>query len=169
MLFDLEAGIRGKGALKKINDGIYPRYSQVMHSFSHGSFDICGWSTRLWKFHIRAEKQPELEQDARDAFTRLENGETEELKLWQWFRDESLKEFTEVYDMLDIQFDSYAGESFYSDKMARFLKELEEKNIMTESEGAKVVDLEEEGMGTALITKSDGSTLYTTRDIAAAV
>ena len=121
------------------------------------------------KFHIRAEKQPELEQDARDAFTRLENGETEELKLWQWFRDESLKEFTEVYDMLDIQFDSYAGESFYSDKMARFLKELEEKNIMTESEGAKVVDLEEEGLGTALITKSDGSTLYTTRDIAAAV
>ena len=118
---------------------------------------------------IRAEKQPELEQDARDAFTILENGETEEFKLWQWFRDESLKEFTEVYDMLDIQFDSYAGESFYSDKMARFLKELEEKNIMTESEGAKVVDLEEEGLGTALITKSDGSTLYTTRDIAAAV
>lgn len=121
------------------------------------------------KFHIEAEKNPDLEQEARNAFTRLENGEKEEYALWQWFRDESLKEFTEVYDMLGMEFDSYAGESFYSDKMGRFLDELEEKNIMVDSEGAKIVDLEPEGLGTALITKSDGSTLYTTRDIAAAV
>ncbi|MBQ9179266.1 MAG: arginine--tRNA ligase [Firmicutes bacterium] len=121
------------------------------------------------KFHVEAEKDPDLEQEARDTFARLEKGEPEELELWQWFRDESLKEFTEVYDMLGIEFDSYAGESFYSDKMPRVLDELNEKGIMKESRGAQVVDLEDKGLGTALITKSDGSTLYITRDIAAAI
>ena len=121
------------------------------------------------KFHVEAEKDPDLEQEARDTFARLEKGKPEELELWQWFRDESLKEFTEVYDMLGIEFDSYAGESFYSDKMPRVLDELNEKGIMKESRGAQVVDLEDKGLGTALITKSDGSTLYITRDIAAAI
>lgn len=121
------------------------------------------------KFHQEAEKDPSLDQEARDAFTKLEQGAEEETKLWQWFRDESLKEFTRVYKMLGIEFDSYAGESFYSDKMPRFVKELEDKGLLKESEGAQIVDLEEYGMSPALITKSDGSTLYITRDIAAAV
>lgn len=120
------------------------------------------------RFHEEAEKNPELEQEAREIFTKLEKGEPEEMELWQWFRDESLKEFNKVYNMLDIEFDSYAGESFYSDKMPRILDELKEKNLLEESRGAQIVDLEKYGMTPALITKSDGSTLYITRDIAAA-
>jgi arginyl-tRNA synthetase len=121
------------------------------------------------KFHREVEDHPELDQEARDIFTKLEHGEKEETELWQWFRDESLKEFTKVYGMLGIEFDSYAGESFYSDKMPRFVEELKEKGLLEESEGAQIVDLEKYGMSPALITKSDGSTLYITRDIAAAV
>lgn len=121
------------------------------------------------KFHEEAEDHPELEDEAREIFTKLEHGEAEEMELWQWFRDESLKEFSRVYDMLGIEFDSYAGESFYSDKMPRFVNELKEKGLLEESRGAQIVDLEEYGLGVALITKSDGSTLYITRDIAAAV
>ncbi len=121
------------------------------------------------KFHVEAEEHPELNDEARAIFARLEKQEPEEVELWQWFRDESLKEFTRVYDMLGISFDSYNGESFYSDKMPRFVNELKEKGLLQESQGANVVDLEEYGLGTALITKSDGSTLYITRDIAAAV
>ena len=111
------------------------------------------------KFHIEAETHPELEDEAREIFAKLEKGEPEEVELWQWFRDESLKEFTKVYDMLDITFDSYNGESFYSDKMPRFVKELEDKGLLEESQGAKVVNLEDVGLGVALITKSDGSPL----------
>lgn len=121
------------------------------------------------KFHEEAEKDPALDQEARDIFTRLENGEKEELELWKWFREESLKEFTTVYKMLGIEFDSYAGESFYSDKMPAVVDELKEKGLLKESEGAMIVDLEDYDLGVALITKSDGSTLYITRDIAAAI
>ncbi len=121
------------------------------------------------QFHDEADKDPSLEDEARATFTRLEKGEKEETELWQWFRDESLKEFTYVYDMLGVEFDSYAGESFYSDKMDRIVDMMEEKGILKESEGARIVDLEEYGMTPALIKKKDGSTLYITRDIAAAV
>ena len=121
------------------------------------------------KFHVEVEEHPELEDEARAIFTKLEQGNKEELELWQWFRDESLKEFQRVYDMLGIEFDSYNGESFYSDKMPRFEKELLDKGLLQESKGAQVVDLEEYKLGTALIKKSDGSSLYITRDIAAAV
>ena len=121
------------------------------------------------KFHVEVEEQPELEDEARAIFTKLEQGNKEELELWQWFRDESLKEFQRVYNMLGIEFDSYNGESFYSDKMPRFEKELSDKGLLQESKGAQVVDLEEYKLGTALIKKSDGSSLYITRDIAAAV
>ncbi|MDD5926766.1 MAG: arginine--tRNA ligase [Firmicutes bacterium] len=121
------------------------------------------------KFHEEVETHPELDDEAREIFTKLEHGEPEEVELWQWFRDESLKEFNRVYKMLGIEFDSYNGESFYSDKMPRFVKELEEKGLLQESRGAHIVDLEKYGLGVALITKSDGSTLYITRDIAAAV
>ena len=121
------------------------------------------------KFHEEAENDPSLEEEARNIFLKLEQGNPDEVELWQWFRDESLKEFNRVYGMLGIEFDSYNGESFYSDKMPRIEKELEEKGLMKESQGAQVVDLEEYGYGTALIKKSDGSSLYITRDIAAAV
>ena len=121
------------------------------------------------KFHVEVEEHPELEDEARAIFTKLEQGNKEEVELWQWFRDESLKEFQRVYDMLGIEFDSYNGESFYSDKMPRFEKELSDKGLLQESKGAQVVDLEEYKLGTALIKKSDGSSLYITRDIAAAV
>ena len=121
------------------------------------------------KFHVEVEEHPELEDEARAIFTKLEQGNKEELELWQWFRDESLKEFQRVYNMLGIEFDSYNGESFYSDKMPRFEKELSDKGLLQESKGAQVVDLEEYKLGTALIKKSDGSSLYITRDIAAAV
>ena len=121
------------------------------------------------KFHVEVEEHPELEDEARAIFTKLEQGSKEEVELWQWFREESLKEFQRVYDMLGIKFDSYNGESFYSDKMPRFEKELSDKGLLHESKGAQVVDLEEYKLGTALIKKSDGSSLYITRDIAAAV
>jgi arginyl-tRNA synthetase len=121
------------------------------------------------QFHDEAEKHPEMEDEARAWFTKLENGDQEAKELWQWFRDESLKEFSRVYDLLDIEFDSYNGESFYSDKMARVIDIINEKGILKESKGTNIVDLEEYNMPPALITKNDGSTLYMTRDLAAAL
>lgn len=121
------------------------------------------------KFHEEVETHPELDDEAREIFARLEHGEKEETELWQWFRDESLKEFNRVYKMLGIEFDSYAGESFYSDKMPRIVQMLEDKGLLQESKGAQIVDLEPYGLTPALIKKSDGSSLYITRDIAASV
>ncbi len=121
------------------------------------------------KFHCEEELHPELSDEARDIFARLEAGEPEEVALWQWFRDESLKEFQRVYELLGVEFDSYAGESFYSDKMQAVVDELEDKQLLQDSEGAKIVDLSEYNMAPALIMKSNGSTLYITRDIAAAL
>lgn len=121
------------------------------------------------RFNTEADKDPLLKDEARYWFKELENGNEEAGELWQWIRDISLKEFNRVYDKLNISFDSYAGESFYSDKMPSVLKEMKEKGIVKESEGALIVDLEPYGMPPALIMKKDGSTLYTTRDIAAAI
>ena len=121
------------------------------------------------RFHEEAETNPQLEEEARAIFAKLEQGAPEEVELWQWFREESLKEFSRVYNMLGIEFDSYNGESFYSDKMPAIEQELRDKGLLKESQGAEVVDLEEDGLGVALIKKSDGSSLYITRDIAAAV
>lgn len=121
------------------------------------------------KFHEEAENRPELDDEARAWFTKMENGDREALDLWQWFKDISLKEFERIYDMLDIKFDSYAGESFYNDKMDAIIKELEDKGLIEVSEGAKIVDLEDDNMPPCLITKKDGSTLYATRDITAAI
>ena len=120
------------------------------------------------KFHEEAEKDPSLDDEARETFAKLEQGGKEETELWQWFRDESLKEFTRVYNMLGIEYDSYAGESFYSDKMPAVVEELKEKNLLVESQGAEIVDLEPYGLTPAPILKSDGSTLYITRDLACA-
>lgn len=119
-------------------------------------------------FHEKAESDPGLEDEAREWFHKLEEEkDPEALRLWQWIRDISLKEFDKVYQMLGIHYDSLAGESFYSDKMEAIVKHLEEKNLLKDSQGAKIVDLEEFGMPPALIKKKDGSTLYITRDLAA--
>ncbi len=121
------------------------------------------------RFHKEAENDPSLDQEARETFYRLEHGEEEEVRIWEWFRSESLKEFERVYGMLGITFDSYNGESFYSDKMPAVIEELKEKGLLQESQGAQIVDLSQWNMAPALITKSDGSSLYITRDIAAAI
>ena len=120
------------------------------------------------RFHDEAETKPEMEDEAREWFTKLENGDEEAKDLWQWFRDESLKEFSRVYKLLDIEFDSYVGESFYSDKMPAVIEELKEKNLLEESDGAMIVNLEDSKLPPALIQKRDGSTLYLTRDLASA-
>lgn len=121
------------------------------------------------RFNSEAEKDETLKDKARSRFKELENKDEEALELWQWIRDMSLKEFNKVYDMLNISFDSYNGESFYSDKMSRVVNELEAKDLLVESEGAFIVDLEPYNLSPALIKKTDGSSLYTTRDIAAAI
>lgn len=121
------------------------------------------------QYHEEAEKNPDLDEEARGWFTKLENEDEEALELWKWFRSVSLKEFNRVYDLLGIKFDSYAGESFYSDKMPKVLEKMRSEGIMKKSEGAEIVDLEEYSMPPALITKKDGSTLYITRDLAAAI
>lgn len=119
-------------------------------------------------FHEKAETQPELEDQARAIFKRLEDGDPEMLALWQWFREESLKEFQKVYDLLEVEFDSYNGEAFYNDKMDEIVEILEEKGLLSVDNGATLVHLEDETLPPALIKKSDGSTLYLTRDLATA-
>lgn len=121
------------------------------------------------EFHDKAEENSEMEDKAREWFKKLEDKDPEATELWQWIRDVSLKEFNKVYEMLGIEYDSFAGESFYSDKMPTVIKEMEEKGILQDSQGAKIVDLEKYGMPPALVMKKDGSTLYITRDIAAAI
>lgn len=124
--------------------------------------------TRVYvKFHQEAECRPELEDEAREAFRRLENREDDELSLWQQFRNVSLDEFNQIYSRLKINFDNTNGESFYSDMIPEVVNRLEEKNLLIESEGARVVDLEEYGLKPCLILKSDGSTIYASRDLAA--
>ena len=121
------------------------------------------------KFHEEAEKDESLNDEARAWFAKMEHGDEEALSIWRWFREISLKEFMRVYRMLDIDFDSYDGESFYNDKMAAVIEELREKGLIKVSQGAQIVDLEEYGMPPCLITKKDGSSLYATRDITAAL
>ncbi|MCJ0571964.1 arginine--tRNA ligase [Enterococcus cecorum] len=120
-------------------------------------------------FHEKAETQPELEDEARAWFKKLEDGDEEALALWQWFRDESLKEFTDIYDLLEVKFDSFNGEAFYNDKMAEVVTMLEEKHLLKEDKRAEIVDLSAYDLNPALIRKSDGATLYITRDLAAAL
>ncbi|TLS38200.1 arginine--tRNA ligase [Pseudalkalibacillus caeni] len=121
------------------------------------------------KFHEEAEKDPALEEEGRLWFKRLEDGNAEAVTLWEWFREESLQEFNRIYELLGITFDSDHGEAFYNDKMDRVIDLLNEKSLLTESEGAQVVELEDETLPPCLIRKSDGATLYATRDLAAAL
>ncbi|NQN87591.1 arginine--tRNA ligase [Streptococcus suis] len=129
--------------------------------------------SELLKLYVRinaeAEEKPELDEEARQWFKKLEDGDKEALELWQWFRDESLVEFNRIYDKLDVTFDSYNGEAFYNDKMDEGIQILEEKGLLQESKGAKIVDLESYNLPPALIMKTDGATLYITRDMATAM
>src|SRR5699024_3308341 len=121
------------------------------------------------RFHKEAETQPELNDEDRAWFKKLEEGDEEAHELWSWFREESLKEFMELYNELDIDFDSFNGEAFYNDKMDAVIDTLKEKQLLVESQGAQVVDLEDEGLNVAMIQRTDGATLYMTRDLAAAI
>ncbi len=119
------------------------------------------------KFHEEAEKNPSLNDEARAWFTKMEHGDEEALRIWQWFKDISLIEYKRTYELLGMDFDYYLGESFYRDKTDAVVKKLEDANLLTESEGAKIVNLDEYDMAPCLILKNDGSTIYATRDLAA--
>lgn len=129
--------------------------------------------SELLKLYVRinaeAEEKPELDEEARQWFKKLEDGDQEALELWQWFRDESLVEFNRIYEKLDVHFDSFNGEAFYNDKMDEGIQILEEKGLLQESKGAQIVDLESYNLPPALIRKTDGATLYITRDMATAM
>lgn len=117
------------------------------------------------KFHEEAEKNPGLEDDARAVFKALEDNDEEVLSLWRYFREESLKEFMMMYELLNVSFDSYDGEAFFNDKMEPIVKMIEEKNLLVEDDGAMIVRLDP--LPPALIKRRDGATLYITRDLAA--
>ena len=120
------------------------------------------------RFHAEAEKDPSLEDEGRAWFKKIEDGDPEAMEIFSWFKEVTLKDTQRVYDLLGVSFDSYNGEAFYNDKMGPVVDELREKGLLVESQGAQVVQLEEYGMPPALVLRSDGATLYITRDLAAA-
>ena len=127
----------------------------------------------LLKLYVRInaeiENDPELDDEGRLWFKKLEDGDPEATELWQWFRDESLVEFNRIYKLLGVEFDSLNGEAFYNDKMDEGVQILEEKGLLKESKGASIVELDDVNLPPAMIKKSDGATLYITRDIATAI
>lgn len=127
----------------------------------------------LLKLYVRInaeiETDPALDEEGRLWFKKLEDGDPEATELWQWFRDESLVEFNRIYKLLGVEFDSLNGEAFYNDKMEEGIKILEEKGLLEESKGASIVNLDDVNLPPAMIKKSDGATLYITRDIATAM
>ncbi|MCA9440566.1 MAG: arginine--tRNA ligase, partial [Candidatus Omnitrophica bacterium] len=120
------------------------------------------------KFHKLAEEDPSWDDRGREWFKKLEDGDEEAQRLWRWFKEISLKEFERIYSRLGVEFDTYSGEAFYNDKMGPVIQKLEETGLLKESQGAKIVDLEEFGLQPVLIQRSDDATLYATRDLAAA-
>lgn len=120
------------------------------------------------KFHDEAESDPTLLEEGRAWFKKIEDGDEEALSIFHWFKDITMREVQKVYERLHVKFDSYAGESFYNDKMDPVLDELKQKGLLVESDGAEVVKLDEYNMPPCLLKKADGATLYATRDIAAA-
>ena len=127
----------------------------------------------LLKLYVRInaeiENDPALDEEGRLWFKKLEDGDPEATQLWQWFRDESLVEFNRIYKLLNVEFDSLNGEAFYNDKMDEAVQILEEKGLLEESRGASIVNLDDVELPPAMIKKSDGATLYITRDIATAI
>ena len=120
------------------------------------------------RFHAEAEKDPSLEDEGRAWFKKIEDNDPEAMEIFRWFKEVTLKDAAKVYDKLGVSFDSYAGESFYNDKMEPVIEELRNKNLLVQSQGAWVVDLEADNMPPCIIVKSDGATIYATRDLAAA-
>ena len=126
--------------------------------------------TRLYvKYHEEAEKDPSMDDEARAYFKKIETGDKECVELFNYFKSITLKDIKKIYDLLDVRFDSYAGESFYNDKMSPVIEELKTDGLLTESQGAMVVDLEKYDMPPCIILRSDGASLYATRDITAAI
>lgn len=121
------------------------------------------------RFHEEAETDESLNDEARAWFRKIEQGDSEAVDLWQRMKTLTLKEVGEVYKLLGVEFDSYAGESFYEDKMQAVIDELDAKGLLKTDKGAKIVDLSEYNMPPCIIVKSDGATLYATRDLAAAI
>ncbi|CAM2899487.1 arginine--tRNA ligase [Weissella confusa] len=121
------------------------------------------------RFHEEAKENPALDDEGRAWFKKLEDGDEEARQLWSWFREESLKEFMELYETLDIEFDSFNGEAFYNDKMDGVIDKLKEEGLLVESQGAQVVNLDKYNLNVAMIQRTDGATLYMTRDLAAAI
>ena len=119
------------------------------------------------KFHQEAEKDDSLNDEAREWFHKMEEGNEEALSIWQWFKDISMVEFKKIYDLLGMDFDHYTGESFYRDKTQNVVDLLEKKNLLVESEGARIVPLDEYDMAPCIVEKKDGSSIYATRDLAA--
>lgn len=119
------------------------------------------------KFHEEAEKDDSLNDQAREWFVKMEQGDEEALSIWQWFKDISLIEYKRIYKLLGMDFDHFTGESFYRDKTQDVINKLNDKNLLVESQGAKIVQLEEYNMAPCLIMKKDGSSIYATRDLAA--
>lgn len=127
----------------------------------------------LLKLYVRInaeiENDPALDEEGRKWFKKLEDGDPEATELWKWFRDESLVEFNRIYKLLGVEFDSLNGEAFYNDKMDEGVQILEDKGLLKESKGASIVELDDVNLPPAMIKKSDGATLYITRDIATAM
>jgi len=123
----------------------------------------------LFDIYVKVTKDERFEAEGREWFRKLEDGDKEAMRFWKRFRDLSVKEFSKIYSLLGVNFDVLSGESHYTNKMGPVLDELKSKGLLVESEGALVVNLEEYGLGVCLIKKSDGATLYATRDLAAAI
>ena len=123
----------------------------------------------LLEIYVKANEQEDIETEARDWFKKLEFGDKEALALWNQFRAKSIIEFNKIYSSMNIHFDVVSGESLYNVKMEEVVHELKKKNMLIESEGAQIVDLRAHGLGVVLIRKSDGTTIYAARDIAAAL
>ena len=121
------------------------------------------------RINAEIENDPALDDEGRLWFKKLEDGDPEATELWQWFRDESLVEFNRIYELLGVEFDSLNGEAFYNDKMDEGIKILEEKGLLEESKGASIVNLDDVNLPPKKKKKSDGATLYITRDIATAM
>lgn len=124
--------------------------------------------SHLLELYVKVSQDDTLEEEARQAFAQLEQGNKKYLALWKQFKEVSLIEFNELYAQLGVAFDIYSGESFYNTQKDEILKELKVKKLLKKDQGAEIVDLESQGLGIALIQKSDGATLYATRDLAAA-
>ena len=135
------------------------------YDFSENEIDT------ILKIYVRFSKEekenPEITELAREWFRRLEKGDPEAIKMWEWQRKLSLENYSKTYKLLNSSFDSYNGEAYYNDKMEAVVEELKEKNLLIDSQGAKVVDLEQFGMPPCIIITSAGTTIYATRDLAA--